>query len=156
MFTPVRTAPQEIIPRGNDQPHGHGHQGSQIVRIASTLSACKIDTTANVLPIIPEAQKAGVRAVRKLANALNAGGIATAREGGSDGKRARSDSSKPRNGEEATAIRFAGRNREREASNGWRWGLAHGPRLVDRLWILSCSRNRLGHCDVDPTLIQLR
>jgi hypothetical protein len=85
-----------------------------------------------VLPIIREAQKAGARAVRKLADALNAGGIATAREGGSDGKRAidprasRSDSSKPRNGEEATAIRFAGRNREREASNGWRWAWLTG------------------------------
>jgi hypothetical protein len=36
---------------------------------------------ANVLPIIREAQKAGARTLREIAEALNARGIATARGG---------------------------------------------------------------------------
>ena len=36
---------------------------------------------ANVLPIIREAQKAGARTLREIADALNARGIATARGG---------------------------------------------------------------------------
>ena len=36
---------------------------------------------ANVLPIIREAQRAGARTLREIANALNARGIATARGG---------------------------------------------------------------------------
>jgi hypothetical protein len=36
---------------------------------------------ANVLPIIREAQKAGARTLREIAEALNARGIATARDG---------------------------------------------------------------------------
>ena len=36
---------------------------------------------ANVLPIIREAQKAGARTLRQIAEALNARGIATARGG---------------------------------------------------------------------------
>jgi predicted TIM-barrel fold metal-dependent hydrolase len=36
---------------------------------------------ANVLPIIREAQKAGARTLREIAEALNARGIATARRG---------------------------------------------------------------------------
>jgi hypothetical protein len=43
---------------------------------------------ANVLPIIREAQKAGARTLRQIAEALNARGIATAR--GANGTRSRS------------------------------------------------------------------
>jgi hypothetical protein len=50
----------------------------------STVDAVKAEAdryAANVLPIIREAQKAGARTLREIAEALNAQGIATARGG---------------------------------------------------------------------------
>src|SRR6478735_9738678 len=41
MAPPSQELEPPAIPGRFNQPHGHGHQGSQIVRIASTLSACK-------------------------------------------------------------------------------------------------------------------
>jgi Recombinase len=50
----------------------------------SAVDAVKVEAdryAANVLPIIREAQKAGARTLREIAEALNASGIATARGG---------------------------------------------------------------------------
>jgi hypothetical protein len=57
--------------------------GNPKLRVARK-SAVKAEVdrfAANVLPIIREAQKAGARTLREIADALNARGIATARGG---------------------------------------------------------------------------
>jgi DNA invertase Pin-like site-specific DNA recombinase len=60
--------------------------GNPMLHVArkSAVEAVKTEAdryAANVLPIIREAQKAGARTLREIAEALNARGIATARGG---------------------------------------------------------------------------
>jgi hypothetical protein len=60
--------------------------GNPLLHVArkSAVDAAKSEAdryAANVLPIIREAQKAGARTLREIAEALNARGIATARGG---------------------------------------------------------------------------
>ena len=63
------------MPLGN--PRLHEARKNAVGAVKAEADRC----AANVLPIIREAQKAGARTLREIAEALNARGIATARGG---------------------------------------------------------------------------